>query len=155
MAISPCQEGEFFHPMKQMCLQCRKCSVVEYELRKCEGINNRVCKSCPNDTYLGDEKQCRNCTVCLHGTILRCNSTMDSFCMEKEEKPDRLSQKYVIIIAVCVGFLLFVVLSIIAIVYCVRRRRQQDKQNEEAAQLEQVSEAEDGNESPHEEDALG
>jgi len=75
--------------------------------------------------------------------------------MEKEEKPDRLSQKYVIIIAVCVGFLLFVVLSIIAIVYCVRRRRQQDKQNEEAAQLEQVSEAEDGNESPHEEDALG
>ena len=34
-----------------------------------------------------------------------------------------------IIIAVCVGFLLFVVLSIIAIVYCVRRRRQQDKQS--------------------------
>jgi len=64
-------------------------------------------------------------------------------------------KKNVIIIAVCVGFLLFVVLSIIAIVYCVRRRRQQDKQNEEAAQLEQVSEAEDGNESPHEEDALG
>jgi len=77
------------------------------------------------------------------------------FAWKKKRNRSGRAKKNVIIIAVCVGFLLFVVLSIIAIVYCVRRRRQQDKQNEEAAQLEQVSEAEDGNESPHEEDALG